>query len=130
MKNKQLSQTNGQLAQIPHVVYTRPETAVYLRIGLRTLDGLVDTNQIKHFNIGKAIRFRLRDINQFIENALPQIETDRQRIISSLLDKIIQLEDKIKELEDKNSTIAVSLPTANSNIQKMLKEAEWWIDQR
>jgi excisionase family DNA binding protein len=49
------------------MVYTRKETAELLKIGLRTLDKLIQKRELAYYRIGRQIRIPYESIEEFLE---------------------------------------------------------------
>ena len=51
----------------PHLLYEPEETAVALRIGRTYLHQLKSMNEIGYIKIGRRLRFRRKDLDEYIE---------------------------------------------------------------
>ena len=49
-------------------ILTREEAAKYLRVSLTTLKELVNRRRLKRFKDGRMVRFRLKDIEAYVES--------------------------------------------------------------
>lgn len=63
-------QTNGYVQELPALLLKSPQAARVLSIGERTLWELTDSGEIPAVYIGKAKRYRLSDLLEWV-NRLP-----------------------------------------------------------
>lgn len=66
MQNK--TATNGMTATSREELLTTDEVAQYLNVKLPRVYELVAARQLKAFRIGRQLRFRHRDIEEFLEH--------------------------------------------------------------
>lgn len=59
--------------RIDHRMLNREETAAYLAVSTRTLDRLIHSGELPAYRIGGHRRFRLEDIDSFIDSRKEQM---------------------------------------------------------
>lgn len=64
---KEIQQHNSQNLEVGNKLLTIPELAAYLSIKQKTIYSKVEAGEIPHYRIGRLIRFRLDEIDTWLE---------------------------------------------------------------
>ena len=69
---------------VPEPVLTVKEVAEYLRVTPKTVYQLVKQGALKSFRVGRAVRFRRADVEDFVaESATSSVATDQRSLFGS-----------------------------------------------
>jgi excisionase family DNA binding protein len=63
---QQLIEAAMRKSTIPREAFSREEVAEILGVSVRTIDGLIDSQQLRAFKIGRHLRIDRKEIDRFL----------------------------------------------------------------